>query len=229
MKKIFVASALAIASLSVSPMFAAPAAAQARATAVADVRVAAAKSNAFTTASQQIQTTYKAQIDQQESRGQTLQAELNVLVAKYNEEAKKTPQNQAALQAAAKAVQDKRQSASEELGRIGAPVDLAIAYVEDQISVRMNEAIKAAMTAKKVDLLLNADAVLARETNVDITDAVVTELNRILPSVTITPPAGYQPGQLVQQRNQQLMDAARAQQGAAAPAAPANGSQPTTR
>ena len=74
-----------------------------------------------------------------------------------------------------------------------------------------------------------ARAVLARETNVDITDAVVTELNRILPSVTITPPAGYQPGQLVQQRNQQLMDAARAQQGTAAPAAPANGSQPTTR
>src|SRR3546814_7091559 len=86
-----------------------------------------------------IQTTYKAQIDQQESRGQTLQAELNVLVAKYNEEAKKTPQKQAALQAAAKAVQDKRQSASEELNRIGAPVELALSYVEDQISVRMKD------------------------------------------------------------------------------------------
>src|SRR3546814_3747634 len=106
---------------------------------------------------------------QQQSRGQTLQAEINVLIAKYNEEAKKTPQNQAALQAAAKAVQDKRQAAQQELGRIGAPVDLAIAYVEDQISVRMNEAIKAAMTAKKVDLLLNPDAVLARAHNVDIT------------------------------------------------------------
>src|SRR3546814_8860991 len=90
MKKIFVASALAIASLSVSPMLAAPAAAQARGVAVADVRVAAARSNAFTTASQQIQTTYKAKIDQAEARGQPLQAELNVLVAKYNEEAKKT-------------------------------------------------------------------------------------------------------------------------------------------
>ena len=39
MKKIFAASALAIAALSVSPMFAAPAAAQARSVAVADVRV----------------------------------------------------------------------------------------------------------------------------------------------------------------------------------------------
>ena len=227
MKKIIAASALAIAALSVSPLLSAPAVAQAKSVALADVRVAASRSNAFTVASQQIQTTYKAQIDQQETRGQTLQAELNVLVAKYNEEAKKTPQNQAALQAAAKAVQDKRQSAAAELNKIGEPVDLAIAYVEDQISVRMNEAIRAAMTAKKVDLLLQPDAVLARENNVDITDAVVVELNKILPSVTITPPAGYKPGQLVQQRNQQLMDAARAAQpGAATPAA---GTPPTTR
>ena len=57
-----------------------------------------------------------------------------------------------------------------------------------------------------------------------------TELNRILPNVTITPPAGYQPGQLVQQRNQQLMDAARAAQPGATPAAPApTGTAPTTR
>ena len=230
MKKIFTASALAIAALSVSPIVAVPAAAQAKAVAVADLRAAAARSNAFTVASQQIQTTYKAQIDQQETRGQTLQAELNVLVAKYNEEAKKTPQNQAALQAAAKAVQDKRQAATAELQRISAPIDLAVAYVEDQISVRMNEAIKAAMTAKKVDLLVNPEAVLARENNVDITDAVVAEINKLLPNVSITPPAGYQPGQLVQQR----MDAARAaaQGGAAAPATPAPapaGTPPTTR
>lgn len=230
MKKILVASALAIASVSVSPMFAAPAAAQARSIAVADVRVAAARSNAFTVASQQIESTYKAQIDQQNTRGQTLQAEMNVLIAKYNEESKKTPQNQAALQAAAKAVQDKRQAANAEIAQIGAPIELAIAYVEDQISVRMNEAIKAAMAGKKVDLLLNPDAVLARENNADITDAVVVELNRILPNVSIAVPAGYQPGQLVQQRNQQLMDAARNAPAGAKPATPApTGTAPTTR
>jgi Skp family chaperone for outer membrane proteins len=228
MKTILTASALAIAALSVSPMVAVPAAAQAKSVALADVRAAAAKSNAFTVATQQIETTYKAQIDQQNTSGQTLQAEMNVLIAKYNEESKKTPQNQAALQAAAKAVQDKRQAANAEIAQIGAPVELAIAYVEDQISVRMNEAIKAAMTAKKVDLLLNPDAILAREPSVDITDAVVAELNRILPNVSIAVPAGYQPGQLVQQRNQQLMDAARSAQPATAPAAP-TGSAPTTR
>lgn len=229
MKKLLVASALAMTTLSVSPILSAPAIAQAKGVGVADVRIAAARSNAFQTASTQIETTYKAQIDQQQSRGQTLQAEINVLIAKYNEESKKTPQNQTALQAAAKAVQDKRQAAQTELSQIGAPVDLAIAYVEDQISIRMNEAVKAAMTAKKIDLLLNPDAVFARENNVDITEAVVTELNRILPNVSIAVPAGYQPGQLVQQRNQQLMDQARASQGAATPAPAPTGTAPTTR
>ncbi len=100
MKKILVASALAVATLSVSPVLSAPAFAQAKGVGVADVRIAAARSNAFQAASTQIETTYKAQIDQQQSRGQTLQAEINVLIAKYNEEAKKTPQNQTTLQAA---------------------------------------------------------------------------------------------------------------------------------
>src|SRR3546814_16767768 len=90
----------------------------------------------------------------------------------------------------------------------------------------MNEAIKAAMTAKKIDLLLSPEAVLARENNVDITDAVVTELNRLLPSVSITPPAGYQPVQLVQQKTKAAENAARTQHGAAA--APDAGTQPQT-
>ena len=46
MKKILVASALAIATLSVSPIVSAPAIAQAKGVGVADVRVAAARSNA---------------------------------------------------------------------------------------------------------------------------------------------------------------------------------------
>lgn len=227
MKKLFVAVMLAATSLSVSPLMSAPAHAQAKSIAVADVRVAAARSNAFTVAAQQVETTYKAQISQRDARAQTLQAELNVLVAKYNEEAKKTPQNQAGMQAAAKAVQDKRTAAQVELGQLSAPIDLALAYVEDQISVRMNEALKAAMTARKVDLLLNPDAVIARENAADITLAVTTELNRILPNVSIAVPAGYQPGQLVQQANDAARAAAAAQSQPAAttPAA----SQPVTR
>ena len=229
MNKYFVAAALGVATLSVSPMLAAPAAAQSKTgIAVADVRVAAARSTAFTTAMQQIEVTYKAQIDARDSRAQTLQAELNVLVARYNEETRKPTPNQTAVQAAAKAVQDKRAAANTEVGQLGQQVDLAVAYVEDQISVRMNDAIRAAMKRLKVDLLLNPEGVLAREPGVDITDAVVADLNAILPSVGIVPPAGYQPGQLVQQKNQELVNAARAGQGTT-PATTPPATTPQTR
>lgn len=231
MKKLLAATALAVVSLSVSPLVAAPAAAQSKTgIAVADVRVAAAKSTAFTTAMQQIEVTYKAQIDARDTRAQTLQAELNLLVAKFNEEQRKPTPNRTTLEAAAKAVQDKRAAANTEVQQLGAQVDLAVAYVEDQISVRMNEAIRAAMKRLKVDLLLNPDAVLAREAYVDMTDAIVGDLNAILPNVGIVPPAGYQPGQLVQAKNQEMVNAARAAAGQpAATPAPAPTSQPSTR
>jgi Skp family chaperone for outer membrane proteins len=231
MKNVLKAAALAVAVVSVAPVASVPAAAQSKTgIAVADVRVAMARSNAYTVALQQIDVTYKAQIDARDTRAQTLQAEVNLLIAKYNEEVKRTPQNATALQNAAKALNDKRNSANEELGQLSAPVDLAVAYVEDQISLRMNDAVKAGMTKRKVDLLLNPDAVLARENGVDITDAIVAELNAVLPNVQIVPPAGYQPGSLVNERNRQLMEAARASAaaGGAKPAAPTT-SQPTTR
>ncbi|ALC13056.1 OmpH family outer membrane protein [Sphingopyxis sp. 113P3] len=236
MKKIFVASALAIAALSVSPMTAAPAAAQSKTgIGIADLDVATTRSNAYQTALNQIRTTYKAQIDQVEARDQTLGAELNVLRAKANEEAKKTPQNKAALDAAVKAFQDKSAAAQREIAQMAQPYELARAYAIDQITVRLDDAVKGAMTKRKVDLLLNYDqqVVLAAQPPVDITDAIIAELNTLVPSVSIAVPAGYQPGQLMQQKNQALLNAARAQQGQAAPAAttpaPATGTPPTTR
>lgn len=224
MKNIFVASALAIATLSVSPVFAEPAAAQSRTgIAVADLERAIRVSTAMTTAGQQVQTTYKAQIDQYNSRATTLQAELDVLTARLREEAGKPTPNQTTLQTLNQERQTKSQAAQRELAQIEAPYALAISYAQEQVQLRLDEAVKAAMTGKRVDLLISPEAVIARENNADITDAVIAEINRIIPSVSIAVPQGYQPGQLIQA-------AARAAQGAAAPAAPAQtGSQPTTR
>ncbi|HMO76451.1 MAG TPA: OmpH family outer membrane protein [Sphingopyxis sp.] len=221
MKKIFAASALAIAGLSVLPLAAAPAAAQSRTgIAVADVEAAVRMSNAMTVATQQIQTTYKAQIDQYNARATTLQAEVDVLTARLREEAAKATPNQTTLQNINKERTDKAQAAQRELGEIEAPYALAANYAQEQIQLRLRDAVKAATAAKRVDLLLTPDVVLDRADSVDITDAVVAELNRIVPNVSIAVPQGYQPGQLIQ-------NAARAAQAAAAPA-PA-GSAPTTR
>ena len=223
MKKILVASALALAGASVSPMMAAPVLAQAKSVAVADVEAAVRESSAMTTAGQQIQTTYKAQIDQYNSRATTLQAEVDVLTAKLREEAGKPTPNQTTLQALNKERTEKTQAAQRELGQIEQPYVLAASYAQEQVQLRLRDAVKATVAAKRVDLLLTPDAVLDRADSVDITSTLVTELNRIVPSVSIAVPQGYQPGQLIQ-------NAARAAQGTApaAPAAP-TGSAPTTR
>ncbi len=229
MKKLFLAASIAAATLVAAPVLIAPAAAQSKSgIAVADVRVAAARSTAFGTAMTQIDTTYAEPIKVRDARAQTLQAEINLLVAKYQEEAGKPTPNRTSLEAQVKAINDRRTAANTELEQLGAQVDLAIAYVEDQISLRMNEAIRAAMRRLKVDLLLQPDAILAREPNVDITDAVVADLNALLPQVQIVPPANYRPGQLVEQRNRELAAAARAAAAGQAPATPPT-SQPATR
>lgn len=235
MKKILAASALAIASLSVSPLLSAPAFAQTKlGTGVADLEIAAIQSNAYKAAMGQIGVTYKAQIDQADARGETLEAELNVLRAKANEEGRKTPKNQAAIDAAVKAYQDKSKAAQVEVNQLSQPFELARAYVLDQINLHLNDAVKGAMAKRKVDLLLNYNPqiVVIAEPNVDITDSIVAELNTLLPSVQIVPPAGYQAGQLTQQRNQAAMQAARAAQGTAPAPVPTpapTGSKPTTR
>ncbi len=181
MKKILVASALALAGASVSPMMAAPVLAQAKSVAVADVEAAVRESSAMTTAGQQIQTTYKAQIDQYNSRATTLQAEVDVLTAKLREEAGKPTPNQTTLQALNKERTEKTQAAQRELGQIEQPYVLAASYAQEQVQLRLRDAVKATVAAKRVDLLLTPDAVLDRADSVDITSAdMLSELDEAL-------------------------------------------------
>ena len=81
------------------------------------------------------------------------------------------------------------QSAQQELAGLRQRINLATAYVEEQIALKLEAAVKATMKAKNVDLVLSPQAVIAREPHVDITDAIVIELNKLVPSVSITPPA----------------------------------------
>src|SRR3546814_9898677 len=64
----------------------------------------------------------------------------------------------------------------------------------------MGDALKSAMTKNKVDLVLQPGATVSYQPAVDITNAVVTELNTLVPSAQIVPPAGWEPGQQQQQQ-----------------------------
>ena len=233
MTKTFTRAALA-ATVAAAALLAAPASAQrnrdavpagpaAPVVVVADTNGAIRVSNAFQVAMQQMQATYAPQLQQVEARSTALQAELQTLFTAYETERARTPQNANALRAAGTAFESRQQAAEQEIQQLRAPLELAQAYIVEQINLRMAEAVDTARRARGATLVVNREAVLYFEESSSISAAIVTELNRLVPNVRIVPPQGYQPGQ--------LLNAAR--QAAAAAAAPAAGTpapaQPETR
>lgn len=193
--------------------------------AVANLDAVIANSNAFKTAETQRQTTYKAQIDQARARGEALNTQLKPLADKFNADRASAKPNQAALEQQAATIQQLQESGQAELQRILQPVALSRAYVQEQLDEKLDQAVKSAMTKKKVSLLLTPQAVLAVNNNAyNLNQDILNELNTAIPSANIVPPAGWVPRE---QREQQQQAAAQ-QPGAAPAAAPAT-RQPSGR
>ncbi|HUD93740.1 OmpH family outer membrane protein [Sphingobium sp.] len=196
MKTIVKAAALILAPVTTLALTAVPASAQSKTgIAVADLQGAVGTSAAYTTARTQMQTTYKPQIDAFNARKTAIDTDLKtkgdaLQAALKAAGGKPTP----AIETQYQQFQQSQQAAQAELQKLGQPIALANAYVEEQITAKLSDALKAAMTKAKVDLVLNPEATVSYQPTVDITASVVTELNALVPSVGITPPAGWQPG-----------------------------------
>lgn len=160
--------------------------------AVADLDDAVGKSNAYVLAVNQIKITHKATIDQVDARTTVLNNELQGL-AKAFETARAAPNpNQAALQTQAQAIQKKQQDAQRELQNMAAPYAVAEAYAKDQITKKLEPALKNVMAAKKITMLVKPDALwIPAAGPSDVTADVIAQLNTLVPSVSITPPAGW--------------------------------------
>lgn len=171
--------------------------------AAVNVDAAVQTSAAFAAAVTQIQTTYAAQIQARDARAQALQAELQTLGAAAQAEQARAPQNATALQAAITAYRTRQQSAQQEMQTLTQPIELAVTYVREQITLQLSQAVRDAAAARGVSLLVNSESVVWRADTADITSQVVTELNRLVPNVQIVPPQGYEPGMLLraQQNN----------------------------
>ncbi len=186
---------------------------------VANIDQAVQQTNAFTVALQQIQVTYAPQITSLQARAAALETELQPLLAAAQAEAARTPRNQPAYEAAVRAYQTRQQAAEQELTQLQAPIRLAQAYAQEQVTLRASEAITTARTARRADIVLTDGAVIQAADSASITSAITAELNRLVPNVQIVPPAGYQPGALMRAAQQQAAAAA-APAVAPAPAAP---------
>ncbi len=208
-KTLLLAAALSVPGVVVATQ----ASAQVAGIAVANPEQAVAGTRAWTTARTQIQTQYKAQLDQAEARERALQTELQPLVTAYQNAARQPNATQASVAPAAQALETRRNAANQELARLTQPAQRAQAYAIEQISRQLNTAVQNAVRARNVQLLVRPEAALFAQPAADITPAITAELDRLVPSVGITPPANWQPGQ---------------QAAAGTTPAPAAGARPTT-
>lgn len=196
MKTIFKAAALVCAPMTAIALTAVPAVAQTKqGLAVVDLEEAVAKSAAFTTAISQMQTTYKPQIDALNVRRTAIETDLktkgDALQAALKAAANKpTP----AIETQYQQYQQAQQAGQAELQRMSQPISLARAYVEEQIVAKLDDALKAATAKTKSEIVFKKAATESFGATADITPAVTTELNALVPSASITPPAGWQPG-----------------------------------
>lgn len=182
--------------------------------AYANAQAVVASSVAYKSAAIQLPVTYKAQLDQVNIRRNQIAAQLKPLYDKFEADQKAAKPVQAALEAQAAQIQQLEQAAQRELQQIAEPVNVAQQYVLEQISDKLSAATQAAMTKRKITLVIDAQNVLKADTVYNLNQDILNELNVLIPTAQLVPPAGWQPRAQREAAAQQA-----AQQAAAAPAA----------
>jgi Skp family chaperone for outer membrane proteins len=163
--------------------------------AVADLEGAVVQTTAFENAQNQIKTMYKTQIDSFNARQTAIGNQLKPLQTELQNMQRNPATQPAAFQAKVTAYQAQENRAKEELQRLAQPFARPTAFAQQQVSEKLNDAIKAAMTAKGIKVVIPPDATLAVAPDANLTPEITNQLNNLVKTVSITPPAGWQPGQ----------------------------------
>jgi Skp family chaperone for outer membrane proteins len=221
--------------------FAAPANAQVAGIAYASPTTVVGKSKAFAAARQQIETTYKSAFDQMQQRRQALDTQLKPLVTQLDtnkdgqvsDDELRAAQN--AKNPAIEQIRTAQTNAQNDLGRLSNPAARAELFAIESVLRQYEPAQLRVVNARKISVVLSPEVFMYAPDSADISDAIVAELDKTTPTVSIQPPANWQPSRdtlAIQQQLAQLaqlrayQQAATQQQGAAAaPAAPAAGAK----
>ena len=217
------------ATLALSALVAAPAAAQVNGIAVADPAVAVAGSQALQAAYNQIGTTFQAQRTQLEQLQQQRATAIRQFDA--NGDGQLSQEEQTAAQANT-AVITQVQGLDQQINTIQQPITLARVYVIEQLAQQLNPAVQSVVQANNIQLILNPASTLYIADAADVTDEIITQLNTLAPTVSTAAPQGWQPQQQSVQLFQQVQEIlvtiaaqqqAQQQQPAATPATPVQG------
>jgi hypothetical protein len=223
-----------VAALLSATAIAVPATAQISGIATAETAVAIARSKALGSAYQQIGTQYAAVVQQMQTKRQ----EINNINAQLDTN-KDKELTQAELDVAIKAknpLLTQLDVKQKEINTLQDPIILAQLYAVEQVALKYDAAQQAVITAKKINIILAPDAFVWAPEAVVVTPAITAELDKAVPSVAITPPAGWRPSRpivaLYQQIQELFNNAAQmqaAQAAASQPRAAAPAAQPESR
>lgn len=184
------AKTLAAASLAAMTLAAAPASAQVEGRiATINAPLAVINTEALKTAYEQINTTYKQQLDQM----QTLNTESQTLLKQLdkNNDGQLDEAEQTAAQGTSQAT--RLQAIEQQMGQLSNQVEGARIYAVEQIMAQYGASLEQVVTSQNIKVVLTPDAVIYVPQEANITGQVTTALNSKVPSVAIVPPQGWQP------------------------------------
>ena len=186
--KIF-AKTIVAASLASVAAIATPAAAQVAGIATSSPEAVIVRSQARINAYQQIDQQFASQITQLRTMRQEMQTLQQSLDTDSNGQI-----SQAEAQANQSVVQQLQQK-EQQLQQASQPIVLAQTYAIEQLINDYQNVHQQVVQQKKIQLLLNPDAIQWAPDAVNVTDDLVAALNQRVPSVQTTPPAGWRPRQ----------------------------------
>jgi Skp family chaperone for outer membrane proteins len=193
--------------------------------AYANAQAVVGASVAYKTAMVQLPVTYKAQIDAVNTRRNQITAQLKPLYDKFEADQKAAKPDQNLLRTEAAQIQQIQEAGEREMQQMAEPLNVAQQFIIEQISDKLTAATQNAMTKRKITLVLDSQSVLKADAVYNLNQDILNELNTLIPSVQLVPPAGWLPRAQREAAAQQA-----AQQGGAAAAAPApSGKQPEGR
>lgn len=212
--------------------FAAPTNAQVAGIAYANPTTVVATSKAFAAARGQISTTYKASFDQIEARRAAAQKESEPLLNQLdtNKDGKLSQDEIKTAQNAKSPVIDKlkttQDAADADIAKLTNPAARAELFAIESILRQYEAAQLRVVTAKKINVVLSPEVFMYAPDSADISSSITAEIDKTTPTVSIQPPADWQPSRdtlSIQQQLVQLaqMRAYQAQQQAQQQGAPA--------
>jgi Skp family chaperone for outer membrane proteins len=191
-----------------------------------DATTAILNSKARVAAYSQVDTTYASyftQIEQKAKEGNDLQQQLYKQFD-ANGDKKLDDAEVAKLEAAKNPLKDQIQAKNNEMQQLQVPIVKARMFALEEIAKKFAAAQQEVIAQKKLSLILTPDAFIYAPEAANVTPAITAALDRLVPSVGITPPnANWQPQQQTQQLYQAIgqilqIDAIRAAQAQAAAA-----------